>query len=97
MITCMECSGVVGYKELPNCIQYFYMLSECFTARILGCTLKRDIFNARKYAWTSYIIFLFKKGKNGGLYCTKLKRPALQWHQMVADQNTTQRQDICSD
>lgn len=26
MITCMDCSGVVGYKELPNYIQYFYVI-----------------------------------------------------------------------
>lgn len=48
MITYMECSRIVRYKELPNCIQYFYTLFECFTTRILGCTLKQGISNAGK-------------------------------------------------
>lgn len=38
--------------------------------------------------------FLIKN--NGALYWTKFKSPALQWHQMVADQNTVHKQDICS-
>lgn len=89
MIICGECSGAVGQWETRNFHITFnsFMLLKRFTTRILGCALKWGIFNAGKYAWTDYIFWL-KKKKKGGACCTKLKSPALQWHQMVADRNT---------
>lgn len=40
--------------------------------------------------------FYFKKEKEMETFTAKLRSPALQWHPMVADQNTAQRQDIGS-